>query len=393
MKDVIKGNMATALGAKLSRAEVIPAYPITPSTLFPEKISEYIACGEMDAQFILVESEHSAMSACIGASATGARTCTSTASQGLALMHEMLYIAAGMRLPIVVAVGNRALSAPINIWCDHQDSISERDTGWMQFYAEKNQEALDLMIMAFKIGEDKRVLLPAMVGLDAFVLTHTMEAVDIPDQEDVDKFLPPYTPPFGVLDPEKPMTFGSFGTPDYYMEFKYAQTKALEDAGAVIDEVFAEFKKTFGREYKKITTYKTEDADIILVTLGSMSGTARAAVDKMREEGKKVGAAKMTVFRPFPTKELMEMSKSTKVLAMVDRDISPGFGGAVFGEAAAMYVNETEKPIIMNFIVGLGGRDITISDFEDMVEKAEKAQKTGAPEKLVDWINLKEENL
>ena len=235
MKDVIKGNMATALGAKLARTEVIPAYPITPSTLFPEKISEYVANGEMDCQFVLVESEHSAMSACIGASATGARTCTSTASQGLALMHEMLFIASGMRLPIVVAVGNRALSAPINIWCDHQDSISERDTGWMQFYAEKNQEALDLMIMAFKIAEDKRVLLPAMVGLDAFVLTHTMEAVDIPEQEDVDKFLPSYTPPFGVLDPAKPMTFGSFGTPDYYMEFKYAQTKALEDSEKVID--------------------------------------------------------------------------------------------------------------------------------------------------------------
>ena len=393
MRDVIKGNMATALGAKLARTEVIPAYPITPSTLFPEKISEYVADGEMDTQLILVESEHSAMSACIGASATGARTCTATASQGLALMHEMLYIASGMRLPIVVAVANRALSAPINIWCDHQDSISERDTGWMQFYAEKNQEALDLMIIAFRVAEDKRVLLPAMVGLDAFVLTHTMEAVDIPEQGDVDKFLPPYTPLFGVLDPEKPMTFGSFGTPDYYMEFKYAQTKALEDSESVIDEIFAQFKDTFGREYKKIKTYRTEDADVILVTLGSMSGTARAAVDKMREEGKKVGAAKMTVFRPFPTKELMEMSKNAKVLAVVDRDISPGFGGAVFGEAAAIYVNESNKPLLMNFIVGLGGRDITIPDFETMVEKAEKAQEAGAPERLVDWINLNEENL
>ncbi|UCE75363.1 MAG: pyruvate ferredoxin oxidoreductase [Methanomassiliicoccales archaeon] len=393
MKTVIKGNMATALGAKLSRAEVIPAYPITPSTLFPEKISEYVADGEMDCEFILVESEHSAMSACIGASATGARTCTSTASQGLALMHEMLFIAAGMRLPIVVAVGNRALSAPINIWCDHQDTISERDTGWMQFYAEKNQEALDLMIMAFKIGEDKRVLLPALVGLDAFVLTHTMEAVDVPDQEVVDKFLPPYKPPYGVLDPSKPMTFGSFGTPDYYMEFKYVQTKALEDSEKVIDEVFAQFKETFGREYKKLKEYRTEDADIILVTMGSMSGTARAAVDKMREEGKKVGCAKMTVYRPFPAKELLELTKNTKVLAIVDRDISPGFGGAVFGEAATQYVNASHKPILMNFIVGLGGRDITISDFETMVQKAESAIKTGKPENMVEWINIKEENL
>jgi pyruvate ferredoxin oxidoreductase alpha subunit len=393
MKTVIKGNMATALGAKLSRAEVIPAYPITPSTLFPEKISEYVADGEMDCQFILVESEHSAMSACIGASATGARTCTSTASQGLALMHEMLYIAAGMRLPIVVAVGNRALSAPINIWCDHQDSISERDTGWMQFYAEKNQEALDLMIMAFKIGEDKRVLLPAMVGLDAFVLTHTMEAVDVPDQDVVDKFLPPYAAPYGVLDPQKPMTFGSFGTPEYYMEFKYAQTKALEDSEKVIDEVFAQFKKTFGRDYKKLNGYKTEDADIILITMGSMSGTARAAVDKMRSEGKKVGCAKMTVFRPFPAKELVEMTKNTKVLAIVDRDISPGFGGAVFGEAATQFVNDSQKPIMMNFIVGLGGRDVTIPDFENMAKKAQSAIEKGKPEKMIEWINLNEENL
>lgn len=393
MKTVIKGNMATALGAKLSRAEVIPAYPITPSTLFPEKISEYVADGEMDCQFILVESEHSAMSACIGASATGARTCTSTASQGLALMHEMLYIAAGMRLPIVVAVGNRALSAPINIWCDHQDTISERDTGWMQFYAEKNQEALDLMIIAFKVGEDKRVLLPAMVGLDAFVLTHTMEAVDVPDQDVVDKFLPPYAPPYGVLDPAKPMTFGSFGTPDYYMEFKYTQTKALDDSEKVIDEVFAQFKETFGREYKKINGYKTEDADIILITMGSMSGTARAAVDKMRSEGKKAGCAKLTVFRPFPARELVEMTRNTKVLAIVDRDISPGFGGAVFGEAATQFVNESQKPIMMNFIVGLGGRDITIPDFEDMTKKAQRAIETGKPEKMVEWINLNEENL
>ncbi len=393
MKTVILGNMATALGAKLSRAEVIPAYPITPSTLFPEKISEYVADGEMDTQFILVESEHSAMSACIGASATGARTCTATASQGLALMHEMLYIASGMRLPIVMAVANRALSAPINIWCDHQDSISERDTGWMQFYAEKNQEALDLMIMAFKIAEDKRVLIPAMVGLDAFVLTHTMESVDVPDQEEVDKFLPPYKPLYGVLDPSKPMTFGSFGTPDYYMEFKYTQTKAIEDSEKVIDEVFAQFKDAFGREYRKIMGYKIDDADIILLTLGSMSGTARAAVDKMRAEGKKVGCAKMTVFRPFPRRELLELTRNSKVLAVVDRDISPGFGGAVFGEAAAQYTNESIKPILMNFIVGLGGRDITPSDFEKMVEKAEKALKDGKPEKMVEWINLKEENL
>ncbi len=330
MKMVIKGNMATALGAKLCKPNVIPAYPITPSTLFPEKISEYVADGELDCEFVLVESEHSAISAAIGASAAGARVCTATASQGLALMHEILYIAAGMRLPIVMAIGNRALSAPINIWADHQDTISERDTGWLQFYAEKKQEALDLMILGFRISEDKRVLLPSMVGLDAFVLTHTMEAVDVPDQDKLDEFVGIYKPEI-VLDINNPKTFGSFGTPDYYMEFKYAQTKALNDSEKVIDEAFSEFEKLFGRKYHKVTSFMTEDADIILVSMGSMTGTARAAVKRMRKIGKKVGLVKLTVYRPFPEKELLQACKNAKIVAVCERDISCGFRGAVWG--------------------------------------------------------------
>ena len=393
MKMIVRGNEATAVGAKLCRPDVIPAYPITPSTLFPEKISEYVANGELDTQFVTVESEHSAISACIGASATGVRTCTCTASQGLALMHEMLFIAAGMRLPIVMPIGNRALSAPINIWCDHQDSISELDTGWMQFYAEKNQEAMDLVILAFRIAEDKRVLLPAMVGLDAFVLTHTMEVVDVPPQSEVDEFLPSFTTSASYLDPQKPATIGSFATPDYYMEFKYAEEQAMGEAESVIDQVFAEFKKKFGREYKKIPTYKTEDADIILLTMGSMSGTARAAVKKLREEGKKVGLAKITVLRPFPTKELVESVGHAKVLAVVDRNISFGFGGRVYSEVAGKFVNRATKPLITNYIVGLGGRDITIKDFEEMVTDCENVMSTGKVEKQTKWINIKEENL
>jgi len=391
-KLTIRGNMATALGAKLCRPDVIPAYPITPSTLFPEKISEYIADGELDAEMIRVESEHSAMSACIGASAAGARVCTASASQGIALMSEMLFIAAGMRLPIVMTVGNRALSAPINIWCDHQDTISQRDTGWLQFYAEKNQEGLDLMIIAFKVCEDKRVLLPAMVGIDAFVLTHTIEAVDVPDQKLVDEFLPKYEPELR-LDPEKPMTFGSFGTPEFYQEFKYMQTEAMEKAREVIDEVFAEFKKKFGREYRKITPYKCEDADVIILTMGSMSGTARAAVNKMREEGKKVGCCKLTVYRPFPAKEIVELTKNAKVVAVLDRDISPGFGGALYGEVSAAFVNEEKHPFITNYIIGLGGRDILIEDFEWIYERSMDVIKKGRVEKPVQWVNLNEEVL
>lgn len=392
MKMVIRGNEATALAAKLCRPDVIPAYPITPSTLFPEKISQYVANGELDAEFINVESEHSAMSACIGASCAGARVCTASASQGIALMHEMLFIAAGMRLPIVMAVGNRALSAPINIWCDHQDTISQRDTGWLQFYAEKNQGGLDLMIMAFKICEDKRVLLPAMVGIDAFVLTHTVEAVDVPDQKLVDEFLPPYKPE-EYADPDKPMTFGSFGTPEFYQEFKYAQTKAMDEASKVIDEVFAEFKNKFGREHQKIMPYKCEDADVIILTMGSMSGTAKAAVDKMREGGKKVGCCKLTVYRPFPGKELVGLAKNAKVMAVVDRDISPDIGGALYGDVSAKFVNQSERPLVTNYILGLGGRDILIENFEEIYNKSMDVIEKGKVEKPVEWISLNREIL
>lgn len=388
VKMVIKGNEATALGAKLARAQVIAAYPITPSTLFPEKISEYVADGEMDCEFVLTESEHSAMSACIGASATGARVCTATASQGLALMHEMLFIASGMRLPIVMAIGNRALSAPINIWCDHQDTMSERDAGWIQFYAEKNQEALDLMIISFKVAETKKVLLPAMVGLDAFVLTHTMEAVDVPEQKDVDEYLPKYTPPYFILDPKTPMTIGSFSTPECYMEFRYAQSLAMAEAEGVIDEEFESFEKKFGRRYEKVVGYRTEDADIILVTIGSISGTARATVNMLREKGKRVGLMKITVLRPFPAREIVRMTENAKAIAVVERSISIGFGGPVFGEIATAYINHDKKPMITNYVVGLGGRDVTERDFIEIVEKTEDALRKGKVEKVTEWINV-----
>jgi len=387
----IQGNMATALGAKLCRPDVVPAYPITPSTLFPEKVSEYIADGELDASMIRVESEHSAMSACIGASSAGARTCTASASQGIALMHEMLFIASGMRLPIVMAVGNRALSAPINIWADHQDTMASRDSGWLQFYAEKNQEGLDLMILAFRIAEDDRVLLPAMVGIDGFVLTHTVEGVKAPAQEDVDEFLPDYEPPHGKLDPKEPMTFGSLGTPEYYQELKYDQVKAMDNSPEVIDEVFDEFEEKFGREYNRITPYKCDDAEIILLTMGSMTGTARAAVDEMREDGEKVGLAKLTVFRPFPGDLLKEIAGNAKGLAIVDRNISPGYGGAVFAESAGIFINEDKSPLMKNFIVGLGGREIFKKNFKEMYEKTKKAVEKGSVDKMVEWINMDEE--
>ncbi len=392
VKQVVKGNFATAVAAKLARVDVVPAYPITPSTLFPEQISQYVANGEMDAELLLTESEHSAMSAAIGASASGARVATSTASQGLKLMSEMLFIASGMRLPIVVAVGNRALSAPINIWCDHSDTMAERDSGWMQFYAESNQAALDLMLMAFKIAEDHRVLLPAMVGLDAFVLTHTMEGVDVPLQEEVDDFLPPYKPVY-TLNVNNPMTFGSFGTPAHYMEFKYQQWEAMKSARKVIDEVFADFERKFGRKYEKVSEYRTDDAEIIFITMGSVSGTARAAVDRLRERGIKAGAAKIVVFRPFPLERIKDIAKKAEVLAVLDRAVSFGISGPVFTDIAGALTNEEEKPMLLDFIIGLGGRDITFRDFFEMAEIAKKTMKAGKVDDPVHWINLRKELL
>ncbi len=387
-KQVVKGNFATAVAAKLARVDVVPAYPITPSTLFPEQISQYVANGEMDAELLLTESEHSAMSAAIGASAAGARVATSTASQGLKLMSEMLFIASAMRLPIVAAIGNRALSGPINIWADHSDTMAERDSGWMQFYAENNQNALDLMLMAFKVAEDHRVLLPAMVGLDAFVLTHTMEGVDVPLQEEVDDFLPPYRPKF-TLDVNNPMTFGAFGTPAHYPEFKYQQWDAMWNATEVINEVFEDFEKRFGRKYEKVSEYMTDDADIIFITMGSMSGTARAAVNRLREKGIKAGVAKITVFRPFPFEHIKRIASKAKVLAVFDRAVSQGYGGPVFAEVSGALINEKERPMILNFIIGLGGRDITFSDFDHVAEESMKALESGEAGWPVHWVNLK----
>ncbi|MEM4293743.1 MAG: pyruvate synthase subunit PorA [Thermoplasmata archaeon] len=391
MKMVLRGNMATAYAAKLAKVEVIPAYPITPSTLFPEKISEFVANGELKCQFIKCESEHSAMSACIGASAAGARVATATSSQGLALMHEVLFIAAGMRLPIVMAVGNRALSAPINIWCDHQDTIAERDSGWLQFYAEKNQETLDLMLMAFKICEDHRVLLPAMVGMDAFVLTHTMECVEIPEQEEVDRFLPPYKPVY-KLDVNNPMTFGAFSSPDNYMEFRYATQLAMENSVKVIDEVFAEFEQKFGRKYQRVVPFMVEDAEVVFVTMGSMTGTAKEAVRKLRSEGKKVGLIKLTTYRPFPADLLRKYLGNARIVVVFERNISLGFGGAVYPEIASVFVNTGRRPKIYDFIIGLGGRDILVEDIIRGYEMAVKAADEGR-EEFIEWIGVRKEDI
>jgi pyruvate ferredoxin oxidoreductase alpha subunit len=386
---MLRGNESTAYAAKLARVKVIPAYPITPSTLFPEKISELIANGEMEAEFLPVESEHSALSAAIGAAATGVRAMTATASQGLALMHEVLFIASGMRMPIVMAIGNRALSAPVNIWADQQDTIAERDSGWIQFYAETNQEALDLTLIAFKVAENDKVLLPAMMGMDAFVLTHTMEPVNVPEQEDVDEFLGEKKINYPVLDPEKPATFGAFVFPEHYMDIRYSQFIAMEHARSVIDDVFNEFEKKFGRKYSKVSGFMVDDAEIVFVTMGSMTGTARETVRKLREKGEKVGLVKITVYRPFPKEEIVSLTKNAKVVAVVDRNISPGFAGAIFTETVASYNNEKKRPKIIDFIMGLGGRDVKIENYEQVYNLAKAALRGKFKE--INWIDVDEE--
>lgn len=386
----LKCNEAAAYAAKLSKPDVVSAYPITPSTTVPEQISEFVADGKMDAEFIPVESEHSAMSGCIGASASGSRAFTATASQGLALMSEMLYIAAGMRLPISMAIGNRALSAPINIWCDHQDMMAQRDTGWMQMYAENNQEAFDLIINSYKVAENEDVLLPAMTGFDAFILTHTVEPVEIYDEEKVDDFLGEYNPSHAYVDSEDPMTQGTLGTPEYYMEFRKETWDAMNNARDVFKDVFNEFEDEFGRSYDMVEKYRTEDAEIVFISMGSVTGTIKDAIDELRDEGVKAGLAKITVYRPFPIEEIKEIAKNAEAIAVAEKNVSFGSSGAVYQDVNRTIANVSSRPIALDFIIGLGGRDVRISTIKDIADITQDALDKGVEnlEKEVHWIGL-----
>ncbi|MBE6488317.1 MAG: pyruvate ferredoxin oxidoreductase [Methanosphaera stadtmanae] len=375
---VISSAEAIAEAAKRARPDVIPVYPITPQTKISEKLADYVADGELDAHYIKVESEHSAMSAAIGASGAGVRVFTATSSQGLAYMHEPVFAAAGMRVPIVMADANRALSSPINIWNDQQDSLAERDAGWIQIYAETGQEAFDTTIQAFKIAENKNVLLPVMVCVDGFILTHTVDPVELIDQEDIDEFLPPYEPEHSYLDPEDPMSLGTLADPDHYMEIRHDIEVALENAKDVITEVGQEFGEKFGRSYGLVEEYKTEDAEIILMAMGSICDTIKDVIDQQREAGVKVGLLRVRVYRPFP-KEAIKAAVGDATLAVLDKDISFSAGGALYLDTKSAVDNPT-----YNYIVGLGGRDITPSHIEEIIEK------TKNPEKDVEWIGLKE---
>jgi len=390
-KKVISGNYAAAYAAKHARVEVVAAYPITPQTSIIEKIAEFIANGEVEnLEYVPVESEHSAMAACIGASATGARTFTATSAQGLALMHEMLHWAAGARLPVVMVDVNRAMAPPWSVWDDQTDSLAQRDTGWLQFYAENNQEVYDGVLMAFKIGEHEKVNLPVMVIESAFILSHTYDVVDMLEQEEVDEFLPPRKPLYSLTDFDNPFSIGALGTPADYYEFRYKIAKAMEEAKKIIKEVGKEFGEKFGRDYSQmIELYKTDDADIVFMGMGSLMGTVKEAVDILRSEGYKVGAAKVRWFRPFPREELYELAKSVQGIAVLDRNFSFGQEGILFNEAKGILYNTDAKPIMKNYIVGLGGRDLTVNDVRKIANNMKKIIEKGELDKEIDWYHLK----
>jgi pyruvate ferredoxin oxidoreductase alpha subunit len=382
-------SLAIAEAVRMANADVIAAYPITPQTHIVERIAELVANGDLDAEYIPVESEHSAMSACLGSAAIGARTFTATAGQGLELMHEVLYVASAMRLPIIMAVANRALSSPLNVWGDQSDMMAVRDTGWIQIICENGQEAFDLTLCAFRIAEDQRVLLPVMVHVDGFYLTHVVEPIEFPSQDEVNGYLPPLKYPL-PLNPDKPVTMGAFAPPFIYTEAKKAQEVNIRTSKKVILEHWDEFGKAFGRYYHPVEKYRTEGAQTLLLTLGSFGETAMSAVDKMRTEGKDVGLLKLRLWRPFPFEELNEAVGNAQTLIVVDRALSfGGPGGPAYSEIRSALYSKKIRPNIVGFVAGLGGRDITVDEFAGMVKRGLEITNTGA-EKEYEMFGVRE---
>jgi len=386
----MNGDEAVAFAAKQANVDAVVAFPITPQTIIVERLSEYIFNGELEAAFIPVESEHSALSACIGAALTGGRVFTATASQGLALMYEILYIASSMRLPIVMALGNRAFSGPINIHCSHDDAYAARDAGWMSFFAENVQEAYDLIFPAFKITENKDVLLPAIVNLDAFILTHSVEGLYVFDDKVIPEFLP-QKEPHDAIDFENPKTYGPFALFDYYMEIKRQQEAAMETARPIIKKVLDEYSEFSGRKYSPIKTYMIDDAEAAVMVLGSMAGTMRVFAKKAREAGKKVGVISLTQYRPFPVEELRKVVKGLKAIAVMDRSVSFGSPGAqLYMDVSTALYNMRERPLIYNVVYGLGGRELPIADIEKIFDDVLQVAKDGEVKKEIVWMGLRE---
>ena len=363
IKDRMSGNEAVAYAIKQINPDVMPAFPITPSTEIPQLVSNYIANGEIDTEFIPVESEHSAMSATIGAEAAGARSLTATSSCGLALMWEELLIAASDRMPCALALVNRTLSGPININCDHSDGMGARDTGWIQIYAENNQEAYDNFIQAYPIAEDKRVHLPIMICQDGFITSHAVQNIELNEDKDVKEFVGEYNPEEFLLNPGMPMSVGPYSISNYAMEARKAQEVAMENSKEVIIEVAKKYKEKFGRGFELFEEYKTDDADYIMLIMGSAAGTAKQAVDDLREKGYKVGVLKLRVFRPFPAEEIAYALKNCKAVAIMDRTESyNGHGGPLASEVLAGLYRAKIMIETVSYTYGLAGRDFTVED-------------------------------
>jgi len=387
MKQVLEGNHAVAEAVRLARVQVLSAYPITPQTHIVEALSEFCADGSMDARFICVESEHSAMAAVIGAASAGVRTFTATSAHGLALMHEMLHWACGARLPIVMAEVNRALGPGWNIWMDQSDSLAQRDTGWIQLYCEDGQEVLDTMLQAYRLAEI--INLPVMVVLDAFFLSHTYEPVDVPYQDQVDRFLPSYEPKF-QLDVNNPKALNQMTPPPFYMEMRRNIQMAMEQVPDHFRRVEDEFAAIFDRRYGALEPIHCDDAEIVLVTSGTITSTCRELLETLREQGESVGLLKIKMFRPFPKAAVRDILKNVKKAAVVDRNVSFGIGGIFAQELRAALCNTDHPSLVYSYITGLGGRDVTPELLED-IYRTTKNNPTPAEESV--WVGLNQEFL
>lgn len=389
-KERMSGNEAVSYAIRQVNPDVMPAFPITPSTEIPQMVSSYIANGEMDTEFIPVESEHSSMSATIGAEAAGARSLTATSSAGLALMWEELLLAASNRMPCALALVNRTLSGPININCDHSDGMGARDTGWIQIYAESNQEVYDNFIQAYPIAEDPRVHLPIMICQDGFITSHAVMNIELLEDQEVKDFVGEYEPEEFLLNPGKPIAVGPYSISNYAMEAKKNQEIALENSKEVILEVAKKFEALSGRSYGLFEEYKTEDADYIMLLIGSAAGTAKQAVDDLRAKGKKVGVIKLRVFRPFPADELAAALKNCKAVAIMDRTESyNGNGGPLGSEVTAGLFRNKVMVNAVNYIYGLAGRDFTVNDVYDIFEELEDAQVNGKTVEQYQYVGLR----
>jgi pyruvate ferredoxin oxidoreductase alpha subunit len=387
----LTGDQAVATAMKQIDPDVVAAYPITPQTEIVMYFSSYVANGQVSTELIPVESEHSAMSACVGASAAGARTMTATSANGLALMWEIVYIAASLRLPIVMPVVNRALSGPINIHCDHSDTMGARDSGWLQIYCESGQEAYENTILAIRIAEHKNILLPVMVCQDGFITSHAVEGIQLFDDKKVKEFVGEYKPAHPLLDVENPVTYGPLDLQDYYFEHKRQQSESMKDALKILPELFSEFEKTFGTKYDFIDTYKLEDADIAIVALSSTAGTTRMVVDELRKQGVKAGLLRPRVFRPFPREKILAALKNVKALAVLDRAESfSAEGGPLYTEIKAALYDSNIKPLVANYIYGLGGRDIFPEDIKTVYSELGNMLKNKKVSNPINYLGSRE---